>query len=91
MSLGEIGILAGGVLLVVGGLWMLVRNRTAAEWFAGVDRDEYRYSLLNAERVERIQASVDDPSTRVLDRGKAILLGLGLLVVGVGVLVKQLG
>lgn len=90
MTGGEIAMAAGGAALAVAGLGVLVRNRAVGDFFAGMERDEHRYSLLNAERVERIRASVDAPGTRVLDRGKAIFLGVWLVIVAVSLIAAGL-
>jgi hypothetical protein len=92
MSLGEIGMLVGGVAIVACGLWMLARNRAVGEYLAQMENDTTRRSsLLNRERVERLTASVDEPGTRLLDRTKAVFLGLCLLLAGVSLIVNALG
>ncbi len=83
MTLADVGLAVAGALLVAAGVWVLARNRAVGEALARLENDATRgTSLLNAERVERIQASVDDPRTRVLDRGKAVFLGAWLVLVG---------
>lgn len=91
MTGGEIAMVAGGAALAAAGLWVLVRNRQVGEFFAGMERDEHKHSLLNAERVERIRESVDAPGTRVLDRGKAIFLGVWLVIVAASLIAAGLG
>ena len=89
MSVGEILMAAGAALLISAGLWLIARNRTAGESLARFENEATRgSSLLNAERVERIQASVDNPHTRVLDRGKAVFLSVWLIVVGTALLAQ---
>lgn len=86
MSAGDLARITLATTLIALGLWVLARNRRVGEFFAGMDRDEHEHSLLNAERVQRIRESIDDPGTRALDRGKAIFAGVWLVLMGLALL-----
>lgn len=87
MNAGEIIAAAAGVAAMLGGLRVIVRNRAVADALADWENDvTRRSSLLNAERLDRIQASVENPDTRILDRGKAVFLGVWLILAGAALL-----
>lgn len=83
MSAGEILLLVVGIASVGIGLALLVRGNAArrglAAWESQAERSS---SLLNLDRVERINASRDTPGGRLVDRARVAFFGVWFILAG---------
>jgi hypothetical protein len=92
VTIGEVALLALGASLVAGGLFLIGARSRSRAGFSRYESDAFsRSSVLNRERVDRINASRETAGGQWVDRARIVFFGVWLIALGAVMIANALG